>query len=384
MKLKKYTLLLALITLGISMSCRDESLYPLPYNDRTSGAYLRMYSIASNIFDLNNIAASAFDVDYEMVDENGGANLQEVEFYASFRRGTGLTSEVLVKKIPGSSFAPVPEPTYSDYRRSRIKITANETLTALASAAAPPATWPSGSVGIALPGTLANADQIIYRWQLVMNDGRKFSVLNPQRTNISEANNTPNITTGQFYNAPSTYTMVVRSLLAGSWVGTYNLQQVALWSPNHSVALHQSSFPTSLNQVLFPAQTVNLAVPSNGLSTEREFTITGYRGQSVKMRINLENGAVYIPLQNTGVDCTAEREIYWTYPTAGSFAGSTSLPAGLPQTTLSNRGAYNTAQTGLVAGQVMTVVVDDDADEYGRRNGYCTWVRRVSLTLTKN
>lgn len=201
---------MALLVMGLGIACRDESLYPLPYNERVVGAYLRMYSITSNVFDLNDLNNSGFDVDYEMVDEANGDNLQEIEFYVSMRRGTGVTGEVLIKTVPGSSFAAVPEPTYSEYKRARIRITANETLAALASiTAVPPATWPSGSAGLVYPGSVIAADQIIYRWQLVLKDGRKFSVLNPQRTNVAENNNTANITTGQFYSAPSTYTVSV-------------------------------------------------------------------------------------------------------------------------------------------------------------------------------
>lgn len=383
MKLKKYTWLMALFVMGLGVACRDESLYPLPYFDRTVGAYLRMYSITSNVFDLNDLANSGFDVEYEMVDEANGDNLQEIEFYVSMRRGTGVTGEALIKTVPGSNFAAVPEPTYSEYKRARIRITANETLAALASiTAVPPATWPSGSVGLVYPGSVIAADQIIYRWQIVLKDGRKFSVLNPQRTNVAENNNTANITTGQFYSAPSTYTLQVRSLQAGAWTGNYQLDQTEIWSPSHSVALHTTSFPASLNEVLFPSQTVTLAVPAGGLSTEREFTVN-YHGSSVKMKINLENGTVFVPLQNSTVDCTSERELYWVTPVAGTFAGTTSLPAGLPQGTVQNRGSYNTAQDGLTVGQILTIGVDDDADEYGRRNGYCTWTRRIRLRLTR-
>jgi len=374
---------MALLVMGLGIACRDESLYPLPYNERVVGAYLRMYSITSNVFDLNDLNNSGFDVDYEMVDEANGDNLQEIEFYVSMRRGTGVTGEVLIKTVPGSSFAAVPEPTYSEYKRARIRITANETLAALASiTAVPPATWPSGSAGLVYPGSVIAADQIIYRWQLVLKDGRKFSVLNPQRTNVAENNNTPNITTGQFYSAPSTYTVSVRSLQVGAWTGNYTLEQTEIWSPAHSVALHSTSFPASLNQVLFPTQTVTLAIPSGGLSTEREFT-ANYRGSSVKMKINLENGAVFVPLQNTTLDCTSERELYWVTPVAGTFAGTTTLAPGLPQGTVQNRGSYNTAQDGLTVGQILTIGVDDDADEYGRRNGYCTWTRRIKLRLTR-
>jgi hypothetical protein len=394
MNAKKYTVILTLFVMAIS--CRDESLYPLPYDDRVVGAYLRIYKTTSNIWDVNDLNNSAFDGIYEIVDEKYGDNLQEVEFYVSFRRGTNLTSEVLVKTIPGTDFAQVEEPTYSEYKRASIKLTAGETLAALANVSTTGAAWPSGLGFLgAVPGTLANNDQVIYRWQVVLKDGRKFSVLNPQGTNPEENNNTPNITTGQFYNAPSIFTVVVRNqVTAGSWVGTYSLVQSAIWSPNHSYDFH-ANYPNYLKEILFPSQSVTLTAPSGGLSTEREFQVT-YRGQTVTMRINLEptpttaaptSGTVYVPLQYAQVDCSSERGIYWTWPTSGNFtkaaASTVSLTAPLPTGTVANRGSFVTTQNGLTAGNSFTIGLDDDCDEYGRRNGYCTWTRRVRLTLTK-
>lgn len=367
------------------MSCKDESLYPLPYNDRTVGAYLRIYKVTSNVFDLNNINASGFDAIFEAVDEANGDNLSEIHFYASLRRGTGITSEVLVRTVSGSEFSNVEEPTYSQYKRGAVRLTASETINALNAAPAPPASWPSGAVGISMPATLLAADQFVYRWILVLKDGRTFSVANQQGTNPTEANNTPNITTGQFYSAPSTFTVVVRSLIANSWTGTYSLTQSAIWSPAHSWDLH-AAYPNNLKEVLFPDQTVTLTIPANGLSTEREFSFT-YRGQTVTMRINLENGTVFIPLQNSGVTCSEERQLYWTTPPTGNFtkpASSTvNLVAPLPTATVANRGSYSTTIAGTAAGNTFTIGLDDDADEYGRRNGYCSWTRRVRLTLTK-
>lgn len=386
MNYKKYIVTLGLIGLLISMSCRDESLYPLPYNDRTVGGYLRMYKITSNVFDVNDLANSGFEVTWEAVDEKNGDNLQEVQFYVSFRRGAGLTDEVLLKTIPGTDFTKVAEPTYSEYKRATVRITAAETQTALATATAtPPATWPSGSPGIAFPGTLLAADQIIYRWIMVLKDGREFTVANLQNLNPEKANNTPNITTGQFYSAPSIFTVSVRALLANSWVGSYSLTQTALWSPAHGWDFH-AYFPNNLKEVLFPDQTVTLTVPAGGLSTEREFTAL-YRGQNVKMRINLENGTVSIPLQNSTVNCTSDRQLYWTMPASGNFTkpgtSTVNLVSPLPTATTANRGAYNTAITGTTAGNTFTIGVDDDCDEYGRRNGYCSWTRRIKLLLTK-
>jgi hypothetical protein len=112
------------------------------------------------------------------------------------------------------------------------------------------------------------------------------------------------------------------------------------------------------------------------------------------MRINLEApatgtaGTVVIPIQSTTLDCSGTRKFFWGMPLTGNFTrpGTTTvnLTAPLPTATTPNRGSFNTTQTGLVAGQIMTIGLDDDADEYGLRNGYCDWTRRVRLTLTKN
>ena len=376
----------------IAIGCRDESLYPLPYDDRTSGGYVRMVNVSSNIFDLNDLNNSGFEVLYEAVDNEGGSLFQEIEFWVSHRRGAGLTNEVLIKSVPASAFAPGPQPSGSIYPRALIRITANETLAALNTITADPdgpTVTPGTNLLVGFPGNFIAADQIVYRYIVKLTDGRQFSVLNPQAgvnsafAKITEANLTPNITGGLFFNSPALYTVVVRSQLAGSWVGTYNLTQLSLWSFQHSAELHSLAFPPALNRVLFPDQQVTLSIPAGGLSTEREFTVN-YRGANTTMRINLENGTVYVPLQNTGQNCTATRQIYWTYPTSGSFnPGSFTLPAGLPQATTTNRGSYSTASTGTTAGNVMTIGVDDDADEYGLRNGYCSWTLRVRLQLTK-
>ena len=373
MKISTYFKVGVLAVAGLFVSCRDESLYPLPYDDREVGAYMRAYSQTSNIIDLNNLANSGFDILFEAVDEANGENLQEFRFFVSHRRGTAVTPEVAVKVIPASNFTSVPDPTVSPYKRGRVRITGQEALTVL-----------SGAPGF--PGSFAIADQVNFRGIMVLKDGREFTT----------TNTTPNITGGQFYSAPFIWTLVVRSIPAGSWVGTYRLAQAAIWSPSHSPALHATpQFPAYLNQVLFPTQDVTLSVPTGGLSTERVFQVQ-YRGQTVSMRINLEPtptqadpnlATVFVPLQNTGVDCTAERELYWVTPVGGTFgtpaAPPPSLPAGLPQAVTANRGTFNNSQTGLVAGQLLSIGVDDDADEYGRRNGYCTWTRRVRLTLTK-
>jgi hypothetical protein len=392
MNRKLYSALLFVSLLGINFSCKDESLYPLPYGTQDTSGFLRVYKLTSNIFDITDItsnsgASTGFEGTYEIVDNSGGNEMQEVEFYVSHRRGSALTGEVLIKKIQPSAFTAVASPTQSSYKRANIRISFTETQTALLTLTDPDGTGPL----VAYPGSVAIADQLIYRWVLVMKDGRRFSVANPQGTNPLENNTTANIATQPFYNAPYSVSVPIRSLTAGSWVGTYSLTQSAIWSPAHSWDFH-ANYPAYMKSILFPDQTVTLSTVSGGLSTEREFQVT-YRGQTVKMKINLEPpasgtaGVVSVPLQNSTVDCSNTRELYWITPSTGSFTKAASstvnLTFPLPTVTTPNRGTFNSSQTGLVAGQTLIIGLDDDADEYGLRNGYCTWTRTVRLTLTK-
>jgi hypothetical protein len=444
--IKRYWLIGFFFINAIAISCVDESLYPLPYDDRETGSYLRVYQIVSNVWDLDDLANSGFEAIYESVDENGGADLVSAEFYATHRSGaTGrITNEVLVKTIDASSFAPVPEPTYSEYIRSTpIRITANETLAALQTLTTDPdgttctGIFPNVCTMVAFPGTLAVGDRIIYRIKIYDSKGRAFTVANPQNTvtpalgNPNEANITPNLTGGLFYNSPMVYTNLIQRTTttanANAYTGTYRMSQVAIWQPDHSAAQHLSFLPGWLDQFVFgssatdSSQTVSLAKVPGGLPTQRQFTCT-YRGQTITMMINLEQavlnqtgagltgspalttmsntvatggfgfpagttnanlGTVYVPLMNSGVNCTDERQFYMTTPLGGTYAGLPALPWGLPKTTLPNRGYYRTDRDGLTAGDVFTIVVDDDSDEYGRRNGYCNWYTRITLTLTK-
>lgn len=433
MRYRKYLAVISIISVGIFMSCRDESLYPLPYNDRTTGAYLRMYSVATNVLDLNNFANSAFETDFEAVDAEYGDLLQSIEFYITYRASTapgGITNEVFLKSVPADGlFQDVPQPTYSLYKRGVVRITHAEMNTALLTTAVqgPNEFWPS-LARKANYTTMVTGDQVVLRWQIVLKNGQRFSVLNPQGNNSSENNSTANITGGQYYSSPFQFTMTVRSLVTTSFTGNYSLEQISIWSPNHGVDLHLAAYPTTLNEELFPDQNVSLSIPSNGLSTQREFDVQ-YRGITSKLKINFEQadpltgqtaanvsaivstlglgaarprGTIYVQLQDSQADCSSNRGLYWTNPGTGIFgstargnnpAGSPAagvdpaipaLPAGLPQGVMPNRGLYYSDATGGTAtGEVFYIAVDDDSDEYGRRNGYCSWTRRVYLRLTK-
>lgn len=450
MNIKKYIAVCAVLAGVTVMSCRDESLYPLPYDNRETGSYLRVYKIISNTWDLDDLANSGFEAIYESVDKNFGADLDKIEVYATFRSGASglITDEVLVKEITDvSNFTAVAEPTYSEYLRSTpIRITANETLAALQTLTVDPdgtpnpttctGIFPSVCPAIAFPGSFALGDRVIFRLKIFDKQGRGFTVLNPQTTispslgNPNEANITPNLTGGLFYNSPMVYTTLVQRTTdtanPNAYTGDYRMAQVNIWQPDHSAAQHATFLPGWLDKFVFgnsatdSTQTVTLSKVTGGLPTERQLTAK-YRGQNITLKFNLERtvlnttgaglsaaalttvtsavgsggygfpagttntnlGTVFVPLQNSTVDCTSEREFYMVTPLAGTFAGTTALAWGLPRATVPNRGVYRIDRDGLTAGDVFSIVVDDDCDEYGRRNGYCNWYTRITLTLTK-
>jgi len=292
---------------------------------------------------------------------------------------------------------------------------------------------------------LALGDQIILRWKTRLTDGRTYTVRNVQTTvsprlgNQEEANIlSSGFLSGQFYNAPYQFTVTVRQMTlpynANAYTGNYQMIQMAVWSPNHNLELHQT-IPTYMvrpftfgNSPADSSQTVTLSKVPGGLPTERLVENVRYRGQTISFRVNFEGGGpaspapspsdaafatltaafsnvsgtsgmgmvipvvpsgfprlgtVWVPLFNSGVNCTSQRQFYLTTPLNGTFGGTTALRFGLPRRTYPNRGFYPIGSDGLTPGDVFTIAVDDDVDEYGRRNGYCTWYRRIYLRLEK-
>lgn len=458
-----YTFGVFLAAACISSCEPNKELYPLPYDDRPSSSYLRVYKITSNVWDLGNLNASGFEAIYESVDKNFGADLAKAEFFATHRSGSSglITREILVKEINAADmgFAKVAEPTVSDYLRSApIKITATEVLAKLSTLITDPDGLPNETTctgifpkvcpAIAFPGALAIGDRIIIRIKIYDKQGRAFTVNNPQITaspslgNTNEANITSNLTGGQFYNSPMLYTVIVRNTANGNpnaYTGTYRMAQVGRWAPDLATNANNLQIMRTYKQAwmrpfLFgnsttdSTQTVTLSLVPNGLPSQRQFTCK-YRGQDITMVINLEPevlgvtgagygtgaaittmtdpapgglgfpalttnanlGSVFVPLANTGVNCTSGRSFYQTTANAaittagapGSFTGDILMPLGIPRRVFPNRGHYRTDRDGLTVGDVFTISVDDDVDEYGRRNGYCNWYTRVYLSLTK-
>lgn len=441
-----------LVAMMLAISCDPaQRLSPTPVT-QSSGSYLRAYSISSNTWDLDDIddpaslgSNTGFEAVYESIDNNFGANLSKIEFYATFRVASGLiTNEALVKTVNVAAgeggFAPVPEPSVSDYLRSEpIRVTYAETIAALSTLDTDPdgnscsGVLPDVCSMVAFPGTMHVGDRIVFRVAITDSLGNRFTVANPQTTvnpkfgNASEANIVPNLNGGLYDSKPMLYTVLLnRTTTTGNsnaYTGQYRMSQVARWQPDLSAAQH-FSLQASIDQFVFgssasdSSQIVEIQKVPGGLPTERQFACK-YRGQTITLRINLESavlnqtgagvagaltyiqnpapggmgfpasttntnlGTVYVPLRNTTVDCTPELEFYHQFPLSGTFVGLNTLPWGLPRTTVPNRGTYRLDRDGLTVGDVFSVAVDDDADEYGRRSGYCNKYTRILLTLTK-
>lgn len=481
--MKKYLLGILLVVLVLIMACRDESLYPLPYDDRTSAHYLRIYRATTNVFEFDDLPNSAFEFVFESVDSDKGRLLDSVIFYATFRSGsTGLiTNEIRVKSVAASDmgFNFVPEPTYSEYLRSApIRITYPEIHARLITLNVDPDGTPNPSdpeynpnctniypnvcPAIAYPygtGNIQLGDQIILRWKTVLKDERTYTVPNlhtvvsPSLGNVAEANMlSPNVTTGAFYNAPYQFTVTTRRMvnsgnINSAYIGDYRMIQVAVWSPSHTAAEYYAAMSNSVyNNLVRPftfgnsptdsSQVVTLSKDPAQLPTVRLLQCK-YRGEDITIPLNFEGvanpgfttaaasvgalnwlsrpfptnplaitnlnawnttigmgmgsisnanlGTVFVPLVNTNVSCANnnERQFYLVTPLGGTFEGSPSYRFGLPHSFVPNRGYYRRDQDGTTAGQVFTIAVDDDADEYGRRNGYCYWYRRIYLRLEK-
>lgn len=472
MNIKKYFAIGVLAIGAFVMSCEpNEDLFPLPYDDRATGSYLRVIKINSFVWDITDatsFANSGFEAVYESVDRNFGADLDRVEWYATYRSAGGLiTGEVLVKTLTFAQmgFSEVPQPSGSKYLRSApIRITAQETLDRLNTLTTDPdgvpgpgctGIFPSICPALPFPGSLNLGDRVVFRVKIYDKMGRAFTVNNPQVAaapklgNPNEANVTTNLTGGIFYSSPMLYTMFMQRTAdinnATAYTGTYRMAQVGRWAPDFATNANNlqilRTFPQAwMRPFVFgtsatdSTQVVTLETVPGGLSTQRRFTCT-YRGQTITMVVNFERqvfglsgagltagalatmnatptpppgtipgfgfpagtttanvGTVFVPLQNTGVSCTSGRLFYhMTGGQAastgagafGEFPGDLGMPKGIPRRIFPNRGYYRFDRDGLTPGDVWTLSVDDDVDEYGRRNGYCNWYTRVYLTFTK-
>jgi hypothetical protein len=389
MKINRYISLTILALLGLVSACEpNEDLYPLPYDNRETGSYLRVIKITSFVWDITDIANSGFEAVFESVDKNFGADLDRVEFFATYRSAGGaITDEVLVKTLTFDQlgFEAVPGITGSKYLRTSapVRITAQETLDALNTLTTDPdgttctGIFPDICPAVAFSGTLGLGDRVVFRVKVYDNQGRGFTVANPQAAaapklgNANEANITANLTGGIFYSSPMLYTMFMQrptdTADPNAYTGTYQMAQVARWAPDFATNANNLQILRTVPQAWMrpfvfatsatdSTQTVTLEKVPGGLSTQRQFTCK-YRGEDITVIVNFERqifgltgggltadavttlntlpsapipglgfpagttnlnvGSVMVPLINTNTNCTPEREFYLM--TGGQF-----------------------------------------------------------------
>jgi len=221
MKNLKYIVLVMLVTM---FSC-DESSDPNNfYDENNNGAWLKTIALDANL-NLNDINSAQFEVTLEEVDEEGGALLSRVDVYASFIDNTIEGSDISVAETFYHTFDASDFDTSTGRPRITHIITANEISSFMS----------------LNPSELAATDLFVFRYELVLTDGRTFSTIN-SGTNIED-------TTNPFYVSPFQYNAPLVCPVADTYaVGTYAITTtiggVFGASFNETVTLTIGSSPT--------------------------------------------------------------------------------------------------------------------------------------------
>ncbi|NBW36964.1 MAG: hypothetical protein EBR30_18440 [Cytophagia bacterium] len=386
MKMNRYIAIVTLALVSIVTGCEpNEDLYPLPYDNRDTGSFLRVIKISSFVWDLNDLANSGFEAVYESVDANFGADFDRAEFFATYRSvGGAITDEVLVKTLTFDqmNFAEVPGITGSKYLRTAtpVRITAQETLDALNTLTTDPdgtvngttctGVFPKICPAVAFSGALGLGDRVVFRIKVYDKKGRAFTVANPQATaaplltNANEANITTNLTGGIFYSSPMLYTMLVQRVTdtgnADAYTGTYRMAQVGRWAPDYATNANNlqilKNYPQAwMRPFVFATsesdstQTVTLSKVPGGLSTQRQFTCR-YRGQDITVVVNFERqtfgqtGGGLTGTAGTAALATLAAAPTGATPGLGFPAGTTNTNIGTVMLPLMNTGANCTSE----------------------------------------
>lgn len=200
MKIKyKFFTALALTALIFSSCDEGDAVVDDVTANTSRGAILRTVNLISNELPIGKADAN-FSVDLEVQSEQNGELIESIEVYLGFRDntvaagGTDLDkAEQLVRTIPKSDF------TIGEFGlpRTSYSITLAEMLAALGVAEA----------------DLDGGDQFSVRFELVLNDGRRFSFAQNSGT-----------LTGSYFSSPFLYTpTVICEVPADKFVGTYLL-----------------------------------------------------------------------------------------------------------------------------------------------------------------
>jgi hypothetical protein len=190
---------------AVAFSCADDS--TLPYDQEAilnnQGAFVRLESVVSGEFDLNDIASSSFGVELEAWDAEGGNLLDNIELTVQFidntpGNGTNNVAAAALGSFPAASFTNDAE---TGLPNITLAVTANDAMTAL-----------GGLVNADLDG----GDVFRFEWKLNLTNGKSFD-----RNNQSNS-----LSSWPFYNSPFLLDVGVVCLLPdGFATGSYAMTQ---------------------------------------------------------------------------------------------------------------------------------------------------------------
>lgn len=193
-----------LATFALLIACEDGN---QPFDEITSneqrGAVLRTITQVGSFFDRNDTSGT-WSVEFEAQDQEDGGLLEKVDFYIGFEDNTAdpdkprfngdqSRPEVLVQTIPASEFT-IGE---FGFPRASVNSTFSDALATLGLVA----------------GEFDGDDQILYRLEMTLTDGRVFT----------NTDNTGTIT-GSFFNSPFLYPLVIKCVPTAPVPGDYTVK----------------------------------------------------------------------------------------------------------------------------------------------------------------
>ncbi len=106
--IKKILFVMFVMGMMTTYSCKDEDLAPIiTFDQAGKGAYVRLVSLNTGEYDLNNLSGTAYDADVDFVDIEGGSTVTNYDIYVSYvdNSGSGLDkAETLFKAYAPGDF----------------------------------------------------------------------------------------------------------------------------------------------------------------------------------------------------------------------------------------------------------------------------------------
>lgn len=261
-------LLSAILILGVVSSCRKDDPNFIDFENLEAGAFLRVVSLNSGIFDLLDLGSSSYSITLQYDNTNREqANIASVDFSVAFNdnspeNGDNTVASTFLGTFAGSNFtmnadSGKPEGTYM--------VEANEVLTTLGLSAA----------------DLDGGDSFNFGYVLNLDDGSSWG---PTQQGL-------NVSGGAFFAAPhQTVVNVVCLLTDGYMIGDYQLEQ-----------LEGGDDPFFGSGNRFASAVVTVA--EGATPTQRTFNVDYITFTGIAFNIDLVCGSVLVPQTGSGLGC---------------------------------------------------------------------------------